>query len=112
MEIDVEKCFHFIQEKAKDHSEAKGEVIRLESKLKAVKGALMDASDSTSIALKEADAYRSLEYMECANELAKAVTTDAYLALMIKTAFAKLEWAKVEAYQIRNELKNIDMVRG
>jgi hypothetical protein len=107
MEISPEACFKFIQTEAPRHAEAKGEVIRLESKLKAVKGALMDSSEASSIAMKEADAYRHTAYMETVQELKEATVLETKLNTLIKAAFAKLEIFKVMEYTKRQEVKQL-----
>jgi len=112
MEIDIEACFRFIQTSALEHSTAKGEVVLLEAKLKSVKGALMTFSEESSIAMKEADAYKNPDYMAVAKQLALETAKEAKLNTLIKAAFAKIEIYKSELYTQRKELKNLDVSRG
>ena len=106
-EINVDACFQYIQTQADNHAFAKSEIIRTEAKLKATKAALMEASDQSSIAMREADAYRDIRYMEVAVEIANATREEAKLNTLIKAAFAKLECFRADLYTKRQELKNL-----
>ena len=106
-QIDVDACFRFVQANAQNLGNAKGEIIRLEGKLKATKAALMDASDSSSAAMKESDALRDVRYMEVVNELAAATAEETRLGIMIKAAFFKIEVFKTLEYTRRQEIKNL-----
>jgi len=106
-EINVDACFKFIQTEADNHAFAKSEIIRLEAKLKATKAALMEASDQSSIAMRESDSYRDIRYMEVAVEIANATREEARLNTLIKAAFAKLECFRADLYTKRQELKNL-----
>ena len=106
-EIDVKACFDFVQTNAQNLGKAKSEIIRLEAKTKATKAALMDASDSSSVAMKEADAYKHITYLEVVNELAAATAEECRLGILIKAAFFKIEVFKSLEYTRRAEIKNI-----
>jgi hypothetical protein len=106
MEINIESCFQYIQANADKLGKAKGEIIRLEAKVKATKSALMDASDSSSVAMKEADAYKNLGYMEVVKELADMTAEETKLGIMIKAAFQKAECWRALEYGRRAEIKN------
>lgn len=107
MEIDVKACFDYVQTNAQNLGKAKGEIIRLEAKAKATKAALMDASDSSSVAMKEADANRSNTYLEVINELAHATAEECRLGILIKAAFQKIETFRALEYTKRQEVKNL-----
>lgn len=106
MEIDVEACFKYIQVNAQKIGHAKGELVRLESKVKATKAMLMDHSDASSIAMKEADAYKHVEYLTVVNELAQATALETELSIMVKAAFQKVETHRALEYTRRAEIKN------
>lgn len=107
MDIDVAACFNYVQTNAQNLGNAKGEIIRLEAKVKATKAALMDASDSSSIAMKEVFAYGNPQYMAVVQELADATAEEARLGIMIKAAFFKIEVFKTLEYTRRQEIKNL-----
>ena len=105
--IDYEACFRYIQSNAKKMGDLEGELIQLEGKLKATKATLMDASDSSSAAMKEVDSLKQPAYMEVVNDLAKATAAKTELSIMIKAAFQKIETQRSQAYLARQELKNL-----
>lgn len=107
MDIDIDACFKFVQANAQNLGNAKGEIIRLEGKLKATKAALMDASDSSSAAMKEADAHRHPEYMKVVSELSAATAEETRLGIMVKAAFQKIECWRANSYTTRQELRNL-----
>ena len=106
MDINIENCFAYIQANADKLGRAKGEIIRLEAKVKATKAALMDASDSSSIAMKEADAHKHISYLEVVKELADMTAEEAKLGIMVKAAFQKVECWRALEYGRRAEIKN------
>ena len=107
MEINIERCFAFIQTEAANLGKHEGDVIRLEGKVKATKAALMEASDSSSAAMKEVDAYRHPAYMECVAELAEATAKKIQLGILIKAAFQKVECHRSQEYVKRQELRSL-----
>jgi hypothetical protein len=107
MEIDLEACFNYVQTNALNLGKAEADVIRLEGKMKAVKAALMDASDASSAAMKEVDSYRHSAYLEVVNELAEATAKKVQLGIMIKAAFQKIECHRAQSYTTRAELRNL-----
>ena len=107
MEINLERCFAFIQTEANNLGKHEGDVIRLEGKVKAVKAALMEASDSSSAAMKEMDSLRHPAYMEAVNELAEATAKKVQLGILIKAAFQKIECHRAGEYTKRQELRNL-----
>lgn len=107
MEINIERCFAFIQTEANNLGKHEGDVIRLEGKVKAVKAALMEASDSSSAAMKEMDSLRHPAYMDAVNELAEATAKKVALGILIKAAFQKVECHRQQEYTKRQEIKNL-----
>jgi len=106
MEINVEACFSYIQTNARKMGELEGDLVQLEGKLKATKAALMDASDSSSAAMKEVDAYKNIAYMEVVKELAQTTAMKTEISIMIKAAFQKIETHRAQVYLARQEAKN------
>jgi hypothetical protein len=106
-EIDVEACFRYIKTKAPELGKAEGELIRLEAKVKAVKAALMEASDASSAVMKESDSLRDPKYMDAVKELANMTAIKVELGIMVKAAFQKIETDRSQAYLARAELRNI-----
>ena len=105
--IDVDACFRFVQANAQNLGNAKGEIIRLEGKIKQTKAVLMEHSDQGSVAMREADAHKSQEYMKVVQELAEATSEETRLGIMIKAAFFKIEVFKAMEYTRRAEVRNL-----
>tara|TARA_R110000868_G_scaffold302443_1_gene562964 strand:- start:881 stop:1207 length:327 start_codon:yes stop_codon:yes gene_type:complete len=108
MDINIENCFAYIQANADKLGKAKGEIIRLEAKVKATKAALMEASDSSSVAMKEADSLKALSYLEVVKELADMTAEETKLGIMIKAAFQKVETHRAIMYLQRQEMRNLN----
>jgi hypothetical protein len=106
MEIDIEACFKYIQTNAQKLGHAKGELVRIEAKVKAIKAALMNDSAASSIAMKEADSYQHIEYLKVVQELADATALETELSIMVKAAFQKVETHRALEYTRRAEIKN------
>jgi hypothetical protein len=107
MNIDIQACFDYVQTNAQNLGKAKGEIIRLDAKLKAVKAAVMENSDASSVAMKEADAHKHIDYLQVVNELAHATAEECRLGILVKAAFQKIETHRSLTYLARQELKNL-----
>ena len=107
MQIDVQACFDYVQTNAQQLGKAKGEIIRLEAKIKAIKAAIMDSSDATSIAMKEAESHKHPDYLQAINELAAATAEECRLGILVKAAFQKVETFRALEFTRRAEIKNL-----
>jgi hypothetical protein len=107
MNIDIQACFDYVQTNAQNLGKAKGEIIRLDAKLKAVKAAVMENSDASSIAMKEATAHKHIDYLQVVNELASATAEECRLGILVKAAFQKIETFRALEFTRRAEIKNI-----
>jgi len=90
-EYDPNDAVQFIYEKAPAYAKAKGELAQLEAFKHSLKAIKMAQADGASIAAKEMEAYRSIEYQE----LCKAIGTATEQA-------EKLKW-QLEAAKMRFE---------
>jgi len=97
MAIDIEKTMAYIRENAAAYSQAKSERVYLEQYRKTKKALLMIEAEKAGIKTgqeREAYAYAHPEYSQLLTGLQVAVEREAYLDLMIKGC-----WAKVDLYR-------------
>ena len=109
MEIDPHEAINFIARTAPKYAEAKGQMYYLENFLKTVKAQEMNRSDSSSLGQREADAYESQAYRDANTAYKAAVEEEAHLKWLMTAAQARVEVWKTQQYNLRQELKNIDM---
>ena len=107
MDINPLKCAQYIQETAPLFAQAKANRVYIENYLKTVKAVQMNASDSTSLGQKEADAYASADYKLQLEALKEAVEQEERYRWMLTAAQAKLEIWKTTQYVRRAEMKNL-----
>jgi hypothetical protein len=105
MEVDPNKAIKYIQENAKDYADAKGRRVHLEHFLKTVKAQLMSDSDEKTLGAQEAYAYSHGRYVDQLTALKEAVIQEEYLRYMLKAAELRIEVFKVEAYNMRAEMR-------
>ena len=107
MSIDPTQAVNFIKENAKAYAIAKGNAAYTDNYLKVVKAKQMNASGSSSLGAKEADAYASPEYQTAILANQAAIEEEAHLRWLLTAAQARIEVWKVEQYSLRQEMKNL-----
>lgn len=103
--IDPNKAIKYIQENAQAYANAKGTRVHLESFLKTVKAQLMSDSDEKTLGAQEAYAYSHGRYIDQLSALKEAVIQEEYLRYMLKAAELRIEVFKVDAYNMRAEMR-------
>lgn len=106
-EINPHACAEFIQATAPKFAKARADRMYIENYLKTVKARGMNASDSSSLGQKEADALCTPAYLEQLNGLRVAVEEEERYKWLMTAAQAKLEIWKVTQYSLRQEMKNL-----
>ena len=107
MEIDPNRAIEYIQQNAPKFAQAKANRVFIENYLKTVKAKVMNASDSTSLGAKEAEAYASHQYVEQLNGLKEAVEQEEHLKWMLTAAQARIDVWKTTEYSKRAEIRNM-----
>jgi len=107
MEIDPNRAIEYIQQNAIKFAQAKADRIFIENYLKTVKAKVMNASDSTSLGAKEAEAYASDQYVAQLNGLKQAVEQEEHLKWMLTAAQARIDVFKTLEYTKRAEIRNM-----
>jgi hypothetical protein len=82
----AESAIQFMVDEAQTYGDACAEVARLENVMKATKAALMQASESTSAAMKECDALADQRYIDLIGQYAEAVRVQTFLKTKLKAA--------------------------
>jgi hypothetical protein len=107
MEIDPQRCAEFIQATAPKFAKARADRMFIENYLKTIKAKEMNASGSTSLGQKEADAYASDSYMEQLNGYRVAIEEEEHLKWLMTAAQAKIDIWKTTEYSKRAEIRNM-----
>tara|TARA_R110000868_G_scaffold82690_2_gene233389 strand:+ start:259 stop:588 length:330 start_codon:yes stop_codon:yes gene_type:complete len=105
-EINPLKCANYIQATAPLFAKAKADRTFIENYLKTVKAQQMNASDSSSLGAKEADAYASSAYIEQLKGLREAVEQEENYRWSMTAAQAKIDIWKTTEFSRRAEIKN------
>lgn len=103
--IDPHQAIDFIKASAKQYAIAKGNAAYTDNFLKVVKSKQMNASSSSSLGQKEADAYASPDYHTAIVANQAAIEEEAHLKWLLTAAQARIEVYKVEQYTLRQEMK-------
>lgn len=107
MSIDPHQAINFIKENAPAYALAKSNAAFTDNYLKVVKAKQMNASDSSSLGAKEADAYSSAEYLTAITANKQAIEEEAHLRWLLTAAQARIEVWKTEQYSLRQEMKQL-----
>jgi hypothetical protein len=108
-EIDPNKCIETIWELAPKYSIAKANLADFENAKSSVKADLMKASNETTIAGQEREAYASPQYKNHCKQIAEATFEAELLKLKIKCA--ELRWETWRTQQA-NERQFDKMIRN
>ena len=89
---------------AKNHAVAKGERIRAEHMLKAVKSIAMCASEEEKVTAQEREAYASEAYAQAVERLAQAAQLEQELAARLEAGRIHFELLRTDAATRRAEM--------
>jgi len=97
-DYDPHDSVEFIYQKAPDYAKAKGELAQLEAFKHSLKAIKMAQADGASIAAKEMEAYRSIEYQELCKAIGLATEQAEKLKWQLEAAKMRFEaWRTQEA---------------
>ena len=95
-EYDPNDAVQFIYEKAPAYAKAKGELAQLEAFKHSLKAIKMAQADGASIAAKEMEAYRSIEYQELCKAIGLATEQAEKLKWQLEAAKMRFEAWRTE----------------
>lgn len=101
---EVEKCLDWLRDYASKIGTAKGELVRLEHRLRTIEAFEMLKSDLKAQDAKRADARNSAAYKGAVDELAAATAEYETLRGLREAAVMKIETWRTESASLRNML--------